>query len=78
MGNPAPQFKWGRQDGRNLQDGRFIQLANGSLKVKPVLREDDGTYICTIRQSRGSDSEHEKPQSITVRVIGKIRKNIFT
>ena len=78
LGNPAPQFKWSRQDGRNLQDGRFIQLANGSLKVKPVLREDDGTYICTIRQSRGSDSEDEKPQSITVRVIGKMRKNVFT
>ncbi|KAK2556118.1 Hemicentin-2 [Acropora cervicornis] len=69
LGNPAPQFKWSRQDGRSLQDRRFIQLANGSLKVKPILREDDGTYICTIRQSRGSDSTSEKPQSIIVMVI---------
>ncbi|XP_044176617.1 hemicentin-2-like [Acropora millepora] len=69
LGNPAPQFKWSRQDGRSLQDGRFIQLANGSLKVKPIRREDNGSYICTIRQSRGSDSTSEKPQSIIVRVI---------
>ena len=71
LGNPAPQFQWSRQDGRSLQDGRFIQLANGSLKVKPILREDDGSYICTIRQSRGSDSTSEKSQRIVVRLKGK-------
>ncbi|XP_044180575.1 fibroblast growth factor receptor 3-like isoform X2 [Acropora millepora] len=69
LGNPAPQFKWSRQDGRSLQDWRFIQLANGSLKVKPVRREDNGAYICTIKQSRGSDSTSEKSQSIIVRVM---------
>ena len=56
-----------------------MQLANGSLKVKPILREDNGSYICIIRQSRGSDlAASEKPQSIFVRVIGKMSKNIFT
>ncbi|XP_044180580.1 hemicentin-1-like isoform X2 [Acropora millepora] len=69
LGNPTPQFKWSRQDGRSLQGWRFIQLASGSLKVKPVRREDNGTYICTIKQSRGSDSTSEKSQSIIVRVI---------
>ena len=72
LGNPAPQFKWSRQDGRSL--GGFIQLANGSLKVESIRREDDGTYICTIKQSRGSDSISEKSQSIIVSVIGKMRK----
>ena len=96
LGNPDPQFKWSRKDGRRLDwrlsqpangssgrliqsadvsRARFIQLANGSLKVKPIRREDNGTYICTIKQSRGSDSVSEKSQSITVRVIGKIRLN---
>ena len=74
LGNPAPQFKWSRKDGRILQGGRFIQLANGSLKVEPIQREDKGTYTCTIKQSRGSDSTSEKYQSIIVKVIGKIRK----
>ena len=46
-------------------------MANGSLKVKPILREDGGSYICTIRQSRGSDSISEKSQPIIVRVKGK-------
>ncbi|KAK2556020.1 Hemicentin-2 [Acropora cervicornis] len=69
LGNPAPQFKWSRQDGRGLQDERFIQLANGSLKVKPILREDNGSFICTIKQSRGSDSISEKSQPIIVSVI---------
>ena len=78
LGNPSPQFKWSRQDGRSLQDGRFIQLANGSLKVKPILREDNGSYICTIKQSRGSDSISEKSQPIIVSVIGKMRQNIST
>ena len=54
-----------------MQDGRFIQLANGSLKVKPILREDDGSYMCIIRQSRGSDLASEKLQVIIVRVKGK-------
>ncbi|XP_015775123.1 PREDICTED: peroxidasin homolog [Acropora digitifera] len=45
LGNPSPHFKWSRQDGRSLQDGRFIQLENGSVEVKPILREDDGSYI---------------------------------
>ena len=78
LGNPAPQFKWSRQDGRGLQDERFIQLANGSLKVKPILREDNGSFICTIKQSRGSDSISEKSQPIIVSVIGKMRQNTFT
>ena len=76
LGNPAPLFKWSRQDGRSLQDGRFIQLANGSLKVEPIRREDTGSYICTIKQSRGSDSISEKSQIIIAKVIGK--KRIFS
>ena len=76
LGNPAPQFKWSKIDG-SLQNGRFIQLANGSLMVKSIRREDKGTYICTIKQFRGSESTSEKSQSIIVRVIGKMRKNIF-
>ena len=73
-GNPAPLFKWSRKDGRSLQDLRFSHLANGSLKVEPIQREDSGSYTCTIKQTRGSDSISEKSQSIIVWVIGKMRK----
>ena len=72
LGNPAPQFKWSREDGRSLQKGSFIQLTNGSLKVEPIQREDNGIYTCTIKQTRGSESTSEKSQSINVSVIGKL------
>ena len=77
LGNPAPQFKWSRKDGRSLQGWGFSHLANGSLRVRSIQREDNGTYICTIKQSRGFDSISEKSQSIIVWVIGKMRKNIL-
>ena len=75
-GNPAPQFKWSRKDGRSLQDRRFFQSARGALTVRRIRREDSGIYICTIKQSRGFDSTSEKSQSIIVRVIGKMRKKV--
>ena len=74
LGNPAPQFKWSRKDGRSLQGGRFIPLANGSLMVKSIQRADKGVYTCTIHQARGSESTSEKSLDIDVKVIGKIRK----
>ena len=75
VGNPAPHFKWSKEDGR-LENGRFTPLANGSLMVKSIQREDKGIYICTIHQSRGFESTSEKSRSINVKVIGKMKKNI--
>ena len=75
LGNPSPQFTWKREDGLTLPNRRFIQLANGSLEVRSMQREDEGIFICTIKQSRGSGSTSKKFQKITVTVIGKIRKN---
>ncbi|XP_067023854.1 uncharacterized protein [Acropora muricata] len=69
LGNPSPYFKWTRQDGRSLQDGRFIQLANGSLMIKSIQAEDSGTYICAIKQPRGSKPSNKKSQSINVMVV---------
>ena len=74
VGNPTPQFKWSRQDGPSLQDGRFIQLANGSLMIKSVQAEDKGTYTCAIKQPRGFEPSSEQSQSINVIVAGKMRK----
>ncbi|XP_067023944.1 scavenger receptor cysteine-rich type 1 protein M130-like [Acropora muricata] len=69
LGNPSPHFKWSRQDGRSLHDGRFIQLANGSLMMKSIQAEDKGTYICAIKQPRGYEPSIEKSQSINVIVV---------
>ena len=76
LGNPAPQFKWSRKDGQSIQGEKFIQLTNGSLKVEEMHREHNGTYICTIQQSRGTESTSEKFQKINVRVLGKMKKKI--
>ena len=69
LGNPTPHFEWNRKDGRSLQDGRFIQLANGSLMMKSVKAEDKGTYVCAIKQPRGSEPSSEKSQSINLDVL---------
>ena len=74
LGNPAPQFKWIRKDGRSIQGRRFIQLTNGSLKVEEMHREDTGMYICEMKQSRGTESSTEKKLAINVRVLGKTKK----
>ncbi|KAK2571146.1 Thrombospondin-2, partial [Acropora cervicornis] len=76
LGNPTPHFKWNRQDGRSLQDRRFIQLANGSLMMKSIQAEDKGTYICAIKQPRGSEPSSEKSQSINVMNISGIQVRI--
>ena len=70
-GTPTPQIEWRRQDGIPLDKGRFTQLSNGSLYVKPVYPQDDGTYICTFRQSKGSERVTTKEQTIKVSVISE-------
>lgn len=78
LGNPTPQFKWSREEGRSIQGERFIQMTNGSLRVEKMHRNDTGIYTCTMKQSRGTESTSEKSQNIHVRVIGKMRKkNLF-
>ena len=39
--------------------------------MKSIQAEDKGTYICTIKQPRGTESSIEKSQSINVTVVGK-------
>ncbi|KAK2571226.1 Tyrosine kinase receptor Cad96Ca [Acropora cervicornis] len=76
VGNPAPQFNWTRKDGRKLQGRRFSPLANGSLMVKSIKKGDKGIYICTIHQSRGSESTSEKSKEIVVTVIVPPKVNL--
>ena len=42
--------------------------------MKSVQAEDKGTYICAIKQPRGSEPSSEKSQSINVMVMGKMTK----
>ena len=70
-GTPTPQIEWKRQDEIPLNKERFTQLSNGSLRINPVHRQDNGTYICTLRQSKGSKRVTTKDQTINVFVISE-------
>ena len=46
--------------------------------MKLIQAEDMGTYICAIKQPRGSEPNIEKSQSINVIVVGKrSEKNLY-
>ena len=46
--------------------------------MKSIQAEDKGTYICAIKQPRGSEPSIEESQSINVIVVGKrSEKNLY-
>lgn len=73
-GNPAPRFTWIRTDGKALNKNRFKQLPNGNMHVIQVQQIDEGEYICTIEQSKGTKQTTSKRQRIDVSLIGKTLK----
>jgi len=70
-GTPTPQIEWRRQDGTPLEKGRFTQLSEGSLYINQVHPQDQGRYICTFRQTKGSKRVPTKEQTIDVFVISE-------
>ena len=45
--------------------------------MKSIQAEDKGTYICAIKQTKGSEPSIEKSQSINVIVVGKRSEKYF-
>ena len=70
-GTPRPQIEWKRHDEVQLDKTRFKKFPNGSLYVNPVHRQDRGTYICTLKQTRGSKRVTKKDQTINVAIISE-------
>jgi len=70
-GTPTPQIEWRRQDETPLDKGRFTQLSDGRLYINPVQPQDNGTYICTARQTKGSKRVTTNEQTIIVFVISE-------
>ena len=70
-GTPTPQIEWKRQNEIPQDKGRFTQLSDGSLYINPVQPQDNGTYICTFRQSKGSKRVTTREQTINVFVISE-------
>jgi len=70
-GTPSPQIDWRRQDETPLEIRRFTQLSNGSLYINLVHPHDKGTYICILRQTKGSKRVTTNKQLIDVFVISE-------
>ena len=70
-GTPTPQIEWRRLDKVPLDKGRFTQLSTGSLYINLIHVEDNGTYICTFRQTKGSKRVTTQEQTINVLVISE-------
>jgi len=70
-GTPTPQIEWKRQGELPLDKGRVTQLSEGSLYINPVQPQDNGTYICTVRQTKGSKRVTTREQIISVSVISE-------
>ncbi|XP_014603516.1 PREDICTED: contactin [Polistes canadensis] len=52
---PRPKFVW-KKDGNVIGAGGRRKILNkGSLVIKPVSRDDEGTYVCTATNEYGSD-----------------------
>ena len=69
VGTPVPQFEWKRDGNKTFDNGRFTKMPNGNLRVSSVLPEDEGLYICTMKQNKKSSTGTEN-QDINVSVIG--------
>ncbi len=50
---PAPEYAW-QHDGRLVEEeGERVRVVNGSLVISAVRREDAGSYMCLVENSRG-------------------------
>ena len=70
-GTPDPWIIWSRKDGTPLDKGRFRQLSNGSLHVNLVRPEDKGTYVCTMKQNKGTNAVASKVKDIEIFVTSE-------
>ena len=70
-GRPSPHISWSKKGGKSLDPKRFTQVSNGSLRISYVKPEDDGTFTCTMKQTKGPKRVTSKDKSIRVRVISE-------
>ena len=76
-GTPSPQISWSKQGGKSLNQKRFSQLPSGSLQVNHVEPEDNGTYICTMKQNKGPRRVTHTDKTIDVLVRSKQRIGVI-
>ncbi|XP_023812528.1 neurofascin isoform X1 [Oryzias latipes] len=78
FGSPVPDLRWSKYGQGNLEGTRFKTHSNGTLEVKRIQLQDEGTYVCVISNIAGRDENQvrvevkepivivTKPQSMKV------------
>ncbi|CAH3155120.1 unnamed protein product [Pocillopora meandrina] len=74
-GTPSPQISWSKKGRKSLDPKRFTQVSNDGLRIGFVKPEDDGTFTCTMKQTKGAKRVTSKDKDIRVRVI--IRPDVY-
>ncbi|PFX12395.1 Matrix-remodeling-associated protein 5, partial [Stylophora pistillata] len=69
QGKPSPQIYWSKKGGNSFDHRRFTQVSNGSLHISPVKPEDNGTFICTMKQTKGAKRVTSNDRNILVTII---------
>ncbi|KAM6924468.1 neurofascin-like [Xenentodon cancila] len=55
FGSPVPELRWSKYGQGNLEGTRFKTHRNGTLEIKRIRIEDQGTYLCVISNIAGRE-----------------------
>ncbi|XP_076022370.1 neurofascin [Genypterus blacodes] len=55
FGSPVPDLRWSKYGQGSLEGNRFKTFSNGTLEVKRIRIEDQGTYTCIVSNIAGRD-----------------------
>ncbi|KAK2851707.1 hypothetical protein Q5P01_007983 [Channa striata] len=55
FGSPVPELRWSKYGQGNLEGNRFKTHSNGTLEIKRIRAEDQGTYLCVVSNVAGRD-----------------------
>uniref|UniRef100_UPI0037E8D4BE neurofascin n=1 Tax=Semicossyphus pulcher TaxID=241346 RepID=UPI0037E8D4BE len=55
FGSPVPELRWSKYGQGNLEGNRFKTFGNGTLEIKHIRIEDQGTYLCIVSNIAGRD-----------------------
>uniref|UniRef100_A0AAQ4P7Q1 Neurofascin n=1 Tax=Gasterosteus aculeatus aculeatus TaxID=481459 RepID=A0AAQ4P7Q1_GASAC len=55
FGSPVPELRWSKYGQGTLEGNRFKTHRNGTLEIKQIRIEDQGTYLCVVSNVAGRD-----------------------
>uniref|UniRef100_A0A3Q3FAY1 Neural cell adhesion molecule L1 n=1 Tax=Labrus bergylta TaxID=56723 RepID=A0A3Q3FAY1_9LABR len=55
FGSPVPDLRWSKYGQGNLEGNRFNTHSNGTLEIRHIRIEDQGTYLCIVSNLAGRD-----------------------